>query len=225
MKLVHPEWNFQIQLPEGAVLTLVIENASAFFRYAGELHRQAEGEEGAFVLSESGSPLKLNKELCFLSDPFAVTLHQRPILNKVYALIQQEVNEGEGQACLSDISRQIHQLLENASASFPFPLQYSDRLECGALLKAMQVTLYQQESSSLLEQFIDYIKITSQLLQMRVFVLHHMQAYLEKSQWAHLQKMAQHTKTTLLFLENSTLLGYNPYQGRYIIDADLCEIH
>ncbi len=224
MKLVHPEINFHIQLPEGELVAFVIENPKAFYRYSRELYEQANGSDGAFVLSEDGEVLKLNKLLSFLPDPFAIDINQRQILNKVYSMLQEEIVTGKEQERFFTINQQLLQLIDNASSSFPFPLCCDDIADISVLFKAMNVALYQEEGLSFVEQLIDYIKISSQLLSRRVFVFHHMQDYVETDHWEHLEKVASHTKTTLVFLEKSTNSWYNNYHGKYIIDKDLCEV-
>ena len=50
MKLVHPDFEFHIELPKEEIIHLIIENPSCFYKYSQELMKQIQGEEGKFVL-------------------------------------------------------------------------------------------------------------------------------------------------------------------------------
>ncbi len=65
MKLVHPEFNYQIEFKENIVDLIVIEDKKVFREYIGELYSQCMdlNDSGRFVLSNEEKEIKLSKKV------------------------------------------------------------------------------------------------------------------------------------------------------------------
>ena len=111
MKIVHPDYQMHIQLVEGEVISLIIESPPHFFRYIEELFGQFCGNEGRFVLSEAGSILKINKYMDFITNPFSISINQKNVINKVYALLKEQVMTSDGIEMFYKINADIASLI------------------------------------------------------------------------------------------------------------------
>lgn len=58
MKLVHPEYTFQIEFQEGIVQKLIIESPRVMSDFVVDFKKQVDGGKGKWVLSDAGEILK-----------------------------------------------------------------------------------------------------------------------------------------------------------------------
>lgn len=63
MKLVHPDFEFQVVFMENTISELVFENPGYMGKYIWELYGQTNAKEGSFVLSDKGEILDIGSLL------------------------------------------------------------------------------------------------------------------------------------------------------------------
>lgn len=84
MKLVHPDFFFQIELPENKVPVLVFESPSRFLEFVSQIKGQVNGDNGEWVLSEGGKELNLAKTCEVIIDVFALDINQKKMITSLY---------------------------------------------------------------------------------------------------------------------------------------------
>lgn len=82
MKLVYPDYTYQMNFIEGKVNVVVIENTSEFRHLIEEILMQIDGNDGRFVLSDNKEILKIPNNIQCIIDPFSLELNNKKILGK-----------------------------------------------------------------------------------------------------------------------------------------------
>jgi CRISPR type II-A/NMEMI-associated protein Csn2 len=224
MKLVHPDYQMQIQFVEGEIISLVIESEQHFFKYIYELYGQFCGREGRLVLSEAGNILKINKYVDFINNPFSININQKNVINKVYALLKEQILTSEEIENFYKINSDIVNLIESIGDTLNLPIKYEAVEDITTFFKFMSVELMMDEADSLVEKLTEYVKVIAQVLGVKVIILANMIPYLNNADLQYIKKIAEYEKVTVLLIDNYEKEGYNFYDAKYIIDADLCEI-
>ena len=93
MRLSHPMLSAPIHWRENRVPVLVVEHPKVYRQFVFSLSRQAEGEDGPFVLSLQYEPLDCGECLRVVRDYAALSLDDRKLQNRFQALVQAVVRE------------------------------------------------------------------------------------------------------------------------------------
>lgn len=223
MKLVHPDYKYQIELYDGESIEIILENTRIFTYWISELNKQAKGESGKFVLSENGNIYKISEKLCCIVSPFDISLNQKVILNRLYMDIKHEIETTELLLQMSEIHNYMIKCIETILENTDYHIQYDDEQDIVSFLKYMNVKMEETEGC-LLERLVDYIKIMSRLLYRKVVVIVNLKSYLSEDELKSLIQCAEYEKVSLILIESHT--GYKIEDlKRYVIDDDLCEIY
>lgn len=222
MKLVHPDYEKKIELEENQTIVWIIESPAHFQKITQELLCQCSGEEGKFVLSEGDKILKLNKAMEMIINPYAITVNQRKILNKVYSDIAELSINSEHYMKTQNCFSILEQYLSEIEQDMPYDFMWNSEKDVIQLLKAFDVHLDEREGN-LLERIVQYISVMGNILHISVVVLVNIKSYLDEEAILDLYKTANYLKIHLILLENretASLLG----EHKIIIDKDGCEI-
>lgn len=222
MKLVHPDYERQIEFKENQVIVWVIESPIHFQKIVQELLWQCNGEEGNFVLSDGDKLLRIDKTVELIINPYAITVNQRKILNKIYSDIAEVASQSEyymkTQACFSVLEQYLSEIEQEMTYDF---IWNSDQ-NINQLLKAFDVRLDEMEGN-MLERVIQYISVLANVLNVSVIVLVNIKSYLDETEILELYKSVKYMKVYLILLENKEM---QPVSGelKMILDKDGCEI-
>ena len=223
MKLVHPEYSFQLEFIEGGAIELIIENPKAFTGFINELLFQLEGEEGRFVLSHEYDVIEINQRLECIINPFDLDANKKKIINKLYTLIKQEIIMSELMVEIGEAYHKFIEIINNIEGTVDYPLYYREDIDINNFLKFMDVKL-QIDEGSVLEKIVDYIKILHELMRYDIIVLVNIQSYLSHKELEGLLKHACYEEIHFLFIESMDRGNTNDNIKKVIIDKDLCEI-
>ncbi len=223
MKLVHPDYSFQLEFEEGRAIELIIENPSVFTSFINELLLQLEGEEGRFVLSHEYDVIEVNQKLECIINPFDLDVNKKKIINKLYALIKQEVIMSELMVEMGEAYHKFIEIINKIEGNVDYPLSYRDDIDINNFLKFMDVKL-QLDEGSVLEKIVDYTKILHELMRYDIIVLVNIQSYLSHKELEELLKYAFYEEIHFLFIESIDRGNINDNIKKVIIDKDLCEI-
>ncbi len=223
MKLVHPDYGFQMQFGHENVCELVIESPGLFAKYVQELLRQTEGEEGNFVLSEGEKEYPLSKYAELIVNPLAVDINDKKILNKLYHELAKQSVEDEMYLLTQKVAADLQSYFFQLEQKCPYMLESDMEIDMMAVFKAMGVKL-ENYSDDFFENIVQYIKILAELMGKRLCIFVNIRSYLDDVQMEQLVQMAIYNEIGLLFVEKSQE-GFSNGVVRYIIDKDNCEIY
>ena len=222
MKLVHVDLSQAIVIPQQHAAQWVIESSVWFARIVQELYRQWQGEEGCFVLVDGEKTLDISKTVEIILNPFAVDLHDKRIMTKLYQDLQAVAYGEQLYQQTQQLALMLQQYFLELEQHTPYMLELKQELDLPALLKAMGVQI-EQENDSFFVTLNTYIQLMAELLHKKLIIWIQLGQYFTVEQRRQLQETAAHHDIALLFIESQEFDFANTIP-RYIIDIDGCEI-
>jgi CRISPR type II-A-associated protein Csn2 len=209
-----------IKIGEGIFPVLVIENKKL---YRGVLSSFLNScEEDYFVFSEDFKPFEFSKDGCFISEPIFVDMNSRKLLGKLDGYMQQTAND-EFAEDTAEVKAAVVRLADKLKAFCDFDCEYSDETDTSAIIKLMGFR-FSAESSSLLECFVNYLKLSAKYLKTKVFVAANICLYFSPDEISELLKALALEHINFLMLENSEPQRLCDGEKLYVVDNDLCVI-
>lgn len=222
MKLTYSTYGIIFELEENKVNVCVIEDPTVLVEVVCSLSEQCEGQEGVFVLSEENKVLNIPKNVSFVKEPFSIDCNNRKILTKLYQELEREsitgVEEMQGDFYKSYIS-----YITNLCQKSDFLLTFVEKLELQDILKLAEVKIDVQ-TQSILEKVIEYIKISSNLLNQHIFVFLNLKLFLSEQEIEELYKECFYRKIHLILIE-ATYQMKRAEEKICVIDKDKCVIY
>ena len=199
-KIVFTEW--------------IIESPELFAGYLQELYGQCARCEGKFVLSQGIKELDISKYVEIITDPFAVELNGRKIINKLYAELNELSKDEMMYTKTLQLTQHIQEYLLDLESNTNHILQFNNEMDVKT----------EDSTEKFFERLVCYIKNAIEVLSVKVFVFINLRSYLTDNQMQELIQEITYQEVHALFIENqerTCLKG----GIRYIIDKDGCEIY
>ena len=223
MKLVHSELSGELLKDKTIFTEWIIESPELFARYLQELYGQYAKCEGKFVLSQDIKELDISKYVEIITDPFAVDLNGRKIINKLYTELNELSKTEMMYTKTLQLAQHIQEYLLDLESNTNHILQFNSEMDVTGLLKTMDVKI-EDYTEKFSERLVCYIKNVIGVLSVKVFVFINLRSYLTDNQMEELIQEITYQEVHALFIENqerTCLKG----GIRYIIDKDGCEIY
>lgn len=223
MKLVHKDFNFIFDFKENTRSLLVVEQPTIFLRVVRELSTKGYEEESGFVLSENNEVLKKKDKLACIINPLAISLNERKILNKLAEKLKKEILSTEllveGNQIISALESYVINIVQNME----WILTYSDKMDIQSLLSIADIR-FDDMQETLVEKLVDYVKVLSELLDIKCFVFVHLLSYLTEYEVDKFYEYVHYQKICVLLVENRQPKTVKKFSEIVIIDKDSCEI-
>ncbi|MDI3483252.1 MAG: CRISPR-associated protein Csn2 [Candidatus Methanomethylophilaceae archaeon] len=223
MILGHYTFETPINIIDGRMHYLVVENPSQLTQYVQDLLSQRAGSIGEFVLWDEGNELKLNEMAEIVIDPFSLDPNTKCNLGNLYSRIKEEaydeVNFLTTDRLLSELTIHIDKIVSQQSIS----ASCSNELQLQSLLKSLGVG-FCLDSESLLSSIVDYIQIVSSFSKKRLIIFANLRSYLTSVEISELSDFISYSKTCVLFLETQ-VFEFSGSDYVKVIDNDLCEFN
>lgn len=223
MKLVHSELSGELLKDKTIFTEWIIESPELFARYLQEFYGQYAKCEGKFVLSQDIKELDISKYVEIITDPFAVDLNGRKIINKLYTELNELSKTEMMYTKTLQLAQHIQEYLLDLESNTNHILQFNSEMDVTGLLKTMDVKI-EDYTEKFFERLVCYIKNVIGVLSIKVFVFINLRSYLTDNQMEELIQEITYQEVHALFIENqerTCLKG----GIRYIIDKDGCEIY
>lgn len=224
MKLVHPDLENQILFLENKVNVVTIENKQFFSSFIQELGRQCSGDEGNFVLVDTDVELDIAKSCVLIIDPFSIDINNKSILNKVLTQLKMLAVTEEHYMETNNIKSNIYAYLDSLLFDCDVPLIYQDDFDFSALFKMMNIR-FENSGITLLENILDYLAVSIELLSIRCFFFVNLKQFLSYEELDRLYTFAHYAKIDMILFEGCFMGSKHSCETHYIIDNDLCEIY
>jgi CRISPR-associated protein Csn2 len=222
MRLLFEACNLEIEIREGQLTGICIENSEMFRRLTESLWNQANAMEGEIFLTQGDKALKLTKEGSVIFNPYSIDVNEKKILSHIYSEIQEVVNV-DFYVQKNEINSAVVSLLDEAASCLPYPLEYSLELDVIQLLKIYGVKIEMQDTE-LIERVVNYIRLSHQVLGTVLFVFVHFRNYFSQEELSKLKEMIQYEQISVLMIENMVDLKETVNEKWWIVDQDLCMI-
>lgn len=222
MKLAHKDFNFVFQFKENERSLLVVEHPAIFLNLIREMAFN-DYEETRLVLSEDDTLLKIKDQLACIIDPLSITVNERKLLNKLGEILKKEILSSdlliEGNQIISDLENYVLHIIQ----SMDWDLVYSEKMDIQSLLKIVEIR-FDDEQETLVEKILDYMAVSSELLDMKCFVFVHLLSYLTENEIEKFYEYVHYRKLCVLLLESRAPDTVKKFSEVIIIDKDSCEI-
>lgn len=222
MILIHPDLNNQIVIDSDNVTELVIESPSLFTEYVNELMNQVSGIEGKFILDNDLKEIDFYKSVEIVVNPLSLDFSSAKIQKKLYSELLQISQQEKMYLQTLELKNQIYTYMIALEVESGYDINVSPDIDMNTVFKASKVTL-ECEEKTYFERLVQYIKVLSELLHIKVIVFVNLRSYLNEKQLQELMKEAKYLEIALLLIEciqRPLLLN----ERLYIIDLDGCEI-
>lgn len=221
MILAYSKLNLRMEFIENTVNVLVLEDPVQFSEIVYLLKCDEKVLESPFVLSESDKFLQISKEMEIIVDPFSLDFNSRKIQQQLYK--EMEIVATEFDVEKAEVNGRMLYLIEGIQERLQYQnIAYNLEFSWENLLKLYQVH-FEPLCESLLEKLVEYIKIASNLLNLKVIGFVNLKLYLTEEQLHYLYEIAFYNKVNLLLIENIENTQLEE-EKLYIVDKDKCII-
>ena len=222
MKLVHPDWERQIEWKNETVPVIVIENPEYHLQVLEELYHQVHRMEGRFVLSEQECILDMSKQGALLLSPWDLNFEDRRIMTELFSRLK-KISVGEKyyrHTC--QLTDSILQYADMISMELPIPLNYDEEIDVMPFLKALHLHV-DNENLSLPDKMITYMDVCIELFGDMCFIFNGFHDLLSREQLIQFYDTVFDKHFCILLIEgheNDIL----EKEEVLIFDHDLCQI-
>ncbi len=226
MKLVHPEFNYQIEFKENIVDLIVIEDKKVFREYIGELYSQCMelNDSGKFVLSNEEKEIKLSKKVEIILDFYSLDINNKKIITEVYNKLKEMSTEEDMYVETGKINSEIVRYVDKIVDISDYPLEFSIDIDIVDLFKMANVKFLKDYTSEL-DRICDYISVVNEITGKDIFIFVNFRDFFELEELEEFYKFAAYKKIFLIMLENEVNNVCNEFEKVFVLDKDLCEIY
>ena len=221
MRLLITDFQYEIEFPENQINVLIIENPKLFTGILRDVWNQANGGDGGLLLSENGKEVVFGKTVEVVFNPFQLDINNRKMVSALYKDLSEAAKDSmliETAELNADYLRYFDSLIEN----YPYPVTYDDQIEIGELFKAFKVR-FDDSSDSLAEFVLNYSRMVSRVLEIRLFVFIGVKQYFSREELSFLYQSLFYEKIFLLDIE-SEQKDILEEEKTVTIDKDQCII-
>lgn len=222
MNLVTKYLENSLEIKSKTINTLVVEDTRYFSIFLKGLIESTEIESDEFELIEDYKTVDMTKNVEIIFDIFNLEANSANILKKMYSELEEDLNTQEV------YTKKVE--LESIIANITDELIYRSRFSLKAgginyqnLFKAIEIE-FDYEKNSVLERLIEYIKVTSELLKTKVYIIVNLDSFLSEEELVELEKFLLYNDIKVLALQNTIRREVKPSENLRIVDKDLCEI-
>lgn len=218
MNFAHPLLESAIQLKEGNVFTMVIENPVALRKTVDGLKSGSD----EIVLSENFTPIDMLKNAELIDNVFEVDFSGKRILSRL---------AGEAQAVALDYPTETFELMKQIndyagliSDSINYPVRFSAFEDAEKLMSLLNFTV-DDESMELPEVLLTYMEMCRDFLGKKLFIFLNLKSFVSSDEFELFCKHAAYEKFRVLLIEAFDCERCCEQEKKIIIDNDLCVIH
>lgn len=222
MNLVTKYLENSLEIKSKTINTLVIEDTHYFSLFLKGLIEATEIESDEFELIEDYKTVDITKYVEVIFDIFNLEANSANILKKMYSELEEDLNTQEVYTKKVELESIIANITDELIYRSRFSLKVGE-INYQNLFKAIEIE-FDYEKNSVLERLIEYIKVTSELLKIKVYIIVNLDSFLSEEELVELEKFLLYNDIKVLALQNAIRREVKPSENLRIVDKDLCEI-
>lgn len=222
MKLVHPDWEKQIELKGEGVPLISIEDPAALYGILSEMKEEGSLGVGRFVLSEGEKILDMRKRFLLVLHPWDMDMNDRKIITK---LVSQMAGTAQGEQFFQKTGRLGNELvswMEEVTGEIPLPIAYDLDIDWEGLIKSFHIHL-DDGGLMLEERMISFMKIWNHFCGETAFCFYGFRNLLPAERRELFYENAKEEELQFFLLEGP-VHDIIQKEDAFIIDKDLCQI-
>lgn len=222
MRLFYEAIGLDIELEEGGCCGIIYENPTHMKSFVSDIWKQYIGKDETIFISEKDKLFKMGKEIEVIINPFNIDCNDRKIISKLYNEMVIVTNDDLVEE-KTKVNSTIVSYMDTLINRLPYPLNFELDIDLIQLFKICSCKL-DFDDLSLVDNIINYIKITHQILNYRVYIFTHLHTYLSEEEIGYIQEIVKYEHVNIIFVE--TIKKNTMIKERWwIIDEDKCIIN
>lgn len=222
MNLITEYLENSFEIKGKTINTLVIEDTKYFSQFLKAFIETLNKQNEEFELIEDLKKLDISKFTEIIFDLFNIEANSANILKKLYAELISDINSEEMYSKMMDMESSIMNVIDDLIYRSRFSLKMEE-INYQDLFKAAGIQ-FDYDKTSIIERVIEYMKVTSELLNKKLFILVNLDSFLSEEDLLELIKFLSYNEIKALALQNKITREVIPCENLRIIDKDLCEI-
>ena len=204
----------------GHMYGLCLERANVLKDFIDKIYLQSKGEEGDIYLTDKMYSIRFEKEVSVIFNPFSLDVNEKRIISKLHSEMANIANQ-EWYIKIQEINAKIIGLIDDVSIRIPYPIDYVYEMDFLQILKAYTVRIDNQETE-LVNRIVNYVKLTHQILGIKVFVFVHFKDYFTIDEMEQMEETLMYEGVVVLLIESS-IENISKLKW-WVIDNDNCLI-
>lgn len=201
---------------------MVIEDIEYFTKLLKGLIEASNKESEEFELIEGLKKLDISKSSEIIFDLFNIEANSASILKKLYTELEEDTNSEEVYSRKIDMESSLLNLVDDLIYRSRFSLK-AGQINYQNIFKAIDLE-FDYYKNSIIKRLTEYIKITSELLDKKLFIIVNLDSFLSQKDLDELGSFLCYNEIKLLALQNTIIRQVKSCENLRIIDKDLCEI-
>lgn len=221
MKIACPLFSTILEIRQGEVFSLIIEEHNLFRKFIEDIRLLTEGGDGQTVISENDSPIRADKYVDLIDSFAPFDINTKSLLNAINTRLEEKATDETNYLKSAELISAVENYLMEISFDFPFRTEWR-KLSIQSIIKAASVSVADDYESSL-EAILDYMTVMTDLNHKKLFVTVNLRNYFNDEDVFLFADTVRKKQFRLLMLESHTGLTIQGCK-QLIIDGDLCEI-
>lgn len=220
MKLKINGFSNEMEFKEDKVSVLVIKDTKCFTNIIQKLNDKIEGTDfdDIFLLDNNNEELKIQKEICMVTDLFNIDYNSKKILGKLYEKISENI-ENSDNTVLQDLLVKIRKCIVDEINEFPFEFTMSDNIDIVNMLKLYSLKIDNSSYETVLEKIEFLIDLNSTLNLFNIIAIPNLKLYLSNEELVELYKYSLYNNVKLLLIEKNVTKKLE-YEHILVIDEN-----
>lgn len=194
-----------------------------FISYINEQCNKEGEEDNRIVLMNDSKRQKIGKSIFLLTDLFNIDFNSKKILNKIYAVIEQNIKNRQDDE-INKIIWSLRKYLTDEINEIPFEFNMNSDIDVQDLLKIFNVKIDTSCYISIVEKIEFIIDIISNFKIAEIFVIPNLKTYLNEYELLEIYKYSIYNNVNLLLVENVLENKLLKYEQKNIIDENFDEM-
>ena len=198
---------------------LVIKNKKILYKILSNSDLQYE-DSYIQILDENYKELKLSDYVDFISSIINLDSNSKKNLNVIRRIKKEEIE------ILRSTSEKINEILEECAKQIkvnsPINISYDIEVDEDDIIKLLSISL-QDDSPDLIERINNYINISFELREIKIFIFYNLLAFLEENELDSLIRTNKYNGIKIIDIENVEFKT-SIFDHIKILDEDICVI-
>lgn len=221
-KLVMNFFDIEVDLDNYNLINVQIENKQLFFDILNSLLLEELDLKYLNIVDENMKKIDIYENIDFVYSLLTMNINDKKNINVLNRQLKKIFIQELTEKCIN-INKSLVELSKNIEFEYPLDIYSDILLKEEDVLKILNIKLKEKEGD-ILEKIVDYINITYQLRDVKIYIFINLGDYLEDNQIDMLVKEAMYKKITIITINNhDNFIKNNAFISR-ICDKDICLI-
>lgn len=212
-----------IELLDGRICTIEIENKAYFFRFVNALYHimNGEGEEGIQFYDENLKEMNCNGKIQVISNYFQFDFNTKRIQSALIKYVNENMSDDEKtriSGCYSNFIKEYKKVLSKLDIAVD--LEVDENVD--SLAKLLKVAIPTKEE--LIDNISLMIDLEKELRINKILFFVNLKQYLSREEIIELYKYALYNSVSILLIDSIHYDIINDYESKLMIDDNLEEV-